>query len=257
MLWYKAWRDTRWRFLIGLALLLTTALGNVLAYHSAQGMLAAALRDAALKAQGQLVAGEISLFAQLSGTFRGYVWVQVVHQNLLQIWTVFAVLLGAEGLLSQRMSAPFILSLPVSRSRLCGVRQATDLLELCALAVLPMILITLVAPAVGHSYALADALVYGFGLFGGGAVFYGLALVLATVFNDRWRPIVITLAVAIAFLVCKYFVPALAPFSPVNVMDGESYFRTGAPAWPGLLISLSASAAMLYAATRSIEKRDF
>ena len=32
MLWYKSWLETRWRFLIGLALLMLSAGGTVLAY---------------------------------------------------------------------------------------------------------------------------------------------------------------------------------------------------------------------------------
>ncbi len=32
MLWYKSWLETRWRFLIGLAILILSVVGTVLAY---------------------------------------------------------------------------------------------------------------------------------------------------------------------------------------------------------------------------------
>ena len=41
------------------------------------------------------------------------------------------------------------------------------------------------------------------------------------------------------------------------LMDGETYFRGSGLPWLGLLASAGASAAMLYAATRNIARRDF
>jgi hypothetical protein len=253
MLWYKAWRDTRWRFLIGLGLLIFTALLSVLIYDSVRGELRLVLIAGA---KGPLAA-EINRVNQLSATFRGYIWVQFISQNLFNLWIVFAVLLGAEAPLSQRRAAAFTLSLPVSRRRLCSVRIATDLAELGALALIPMLLVVLLAPAVGQTYALGDAVVHGMHMVAGGAVFYGLALLLSTVFDDRWRPIIIPLAVAVVIILCKTFIPASAPFSPAGVMNGESYFRTGTPAWAGLLIWLGVSIGLLYRAARSVELRDF
>jgi len=253
MLWYKVWRDTRWRFLIGLGILTGTALANVLAYPSVHGLLAVGL----VVDPDDLLAHEINWVAQVSSSFRGYVWVQLVRQNLFYLWTIFAVLLGAEGPFSQRTGAIFTLSLPVSRRRVFAVRAATDLGELCVLALVPMLLIPLAAPAVGHTYALADSLVHGFQILMGGAVFYCLALLLATIFEDRWRPIIITLAVAVVGNLCANFFAAGAPFNPATVMVGEGYFRTGMPAWAGISIWPVVSAAMLYAAMRFIETRDF
>jgi ABC-2 type transport system permease protein len=253
MLWYKAWRDTRWRFLIGLGLLICTGLVSVLIYNSVRGELGLVLIAGA---KGPL-ADEINRVNQLSGTFRGYIWAQFISQNVSHLWIVFAVLLGAEAPLSQRRAAAFTLSLPVSRRRLCSVRMATDLAELGVLALIPMLLVVLLAPAVGQTYALSDALVHAMHMIAGGAVFYCLALLLSTVFDDRWRPIIIPLAVAFIIVLCKAFLPASAPFSPASVMDGDRYFQTGSPAWAGLLIWLGVSIGLLYRAMRSVELRDF
>ena len=252
MLWYSAWRNTRWRFLIGLAILSSIALANILAYPYWQGVVASTA--AGSNAQ---VAPEINSIAQVASTFRGYVWVQLVHVNLSYLFIVFAVLLGATGPFSQRPGAIFTLSLPISRRRVCAVRIATDLAELCGLGLIPMLLVPLAAQAVGYAYPLTDALIQGVQILSGGAVFYGLSLWLATVFDDRWRPLIIPLAVAVLAGLCTNLIPTLAPFSPTTVMEGESFFRTGVPAWTGICVWLVISATVLYATLRSIETRDF
>jgi ABC-2 type transport system permease protein len=252
MLWYKAWRDTRWRFLIGLVILSGTALGSVFAYPSVKGMLGVVIYGG----PGDLVTQASNWVAELSANLRGYIWVQLIRNNMYGLWSLFAVLLGAEGVISRRSGAAFTLSLPVSRRRLCAVRAATDLAELLLLALVPMVLVTIAAPAIDSGYALADAVVHGISIFVGGAVFYCLALLLAAVFEDRWRPILIAIAAVIVVGVCRV-IPGLAPFTPARVMDGESYFRTGTLAWAGLFMWAAAAAATLYAAVRAIEARDY
>ena len=135
---------------------------------------------------------------ELARNYRGYVWSQWFRQNLPQMWTLFAVLLGTGGLLSQASGggALFTLSLPVSRSRLLGVRAATGLAELLVLALVPSLLLPLLSPAVGQTYSVGDALVHGVCLFIAGAVFFSLAFLLSTVFSDVWRPLLIVLCVA-------------------------------------------------------------
>jgi ABC-2 type transport system permease protein len=252
MLWYKAWLDTRWRFLIGLALIVCTALANALTYPTAQRIISEAARNGSIN---ELLAGGISW--QLTSNFRGYVWAQVVHQNLYYLWTFFAVLLAADGPPSQRRGAIFTLSLPVSRRRLCAVRAATDLGELALLSLLPLLAVSLAAPAIDHSYPVADALVHGIHMWIGGTFFYCLTLLLAAFFEDRWRPILITLAMVVGVGVGADFVPLLAAVGPASVMTGESYFRSATPAWMGLFIWLTAAALLFHLAVRSIEKRDF
>jgi hypothetical protein len=252
MLWYTAWRDTRWRFLIGLAILSSIAVANILGYPYWQGI--AASTAAGSNAQ---VAAEINSIAHVASTFRGYVWVQLVRVNLTYIFIVFAILLGATGPFSQRPGAIFTLSLPVSRRHVYAVRVAMDLTELCALGLIPMLLVPLVAPTIGYSYPLTDTLIQGIQILSGGAVFYCLSLWLATLFDDRWRPLIIPLAVAVLAGLCTNLIPTLAPFSPTTIMEGENYFRTGVPAWAGICIWPAVSAAVLTATSRSIETRDF
>ena len=98
MLWYKSWLETRWRFVIGLALLMLSACGTVLDYPA--GGQAAAAGAAASTSSGE-IGRRITEAMELARSYRGYVWSQWFRQNLPQMWTLFAVLLGTGGLLSQ------------------------------------------------------------------------------------------------------------------------------------------------------------
>lgn len=253
MLWYKAWLDTRWRFFVGLGLLVVEVLANELTYPDVQGLL-----DIALKPDSNsLLVQQFNQVAQISSSFRGYIWAQLIRENMFFMWALFAVLLGADGPFSRRTGTAFTLSLPVSRRRLRVIRSATDLTELFLMALLPTLLIPLFAPAVGHSYSLADSFVYGVSIFLGGAVFYCLALLLAALFEDRWRAIVCGIAVVVLVELCKDLLPALAAFTPAGAMTGESYFHSGTLAWASIVIWAGAAAALFYAAVRFIEARDF
>src|SRR5262245_21086072 len=114
MLWYKSWLDTRTRFWIGLAILVILAAGTVFDYPSISKLMPLVN----IEADG--VAGRmIREAADVERDYRGFVWWEWVRQNLTQTWTLFAVLLGSGGLLSQASggAALFTLSLPASRMR--------------------------------------------------------------------------------------------------------------------------------------------
>jgi ABC-2 type transport system permease protein len=255
MLWYKSWLETRWRFVIGLVLLTCSAGGTVLAYPRVMQLLPLM---PAVDAGGEL-GRRIREAAELAREYRGYLWSQWFGQNLVQMWTVFAVLLGTGGLLSQSSggAALFTLSLPASRNRLLGVRAATGLTELMVLALIPSLMIPLFSPVVGQTYGVASALVHALCVFVGGAAFFSLAFLLSTVFGDLWRPLLIAFSIAAVLALCGQVFPELARYSIFAVMSGETYFRSGALPWPGLLASAVLSAAMLYIAAMNIARRDF
>jgi hypothetical protein len=43
----------------------------------------------------------------------------------------------------------------------------------------------------------------------------------------------------------------------LGIMTAETYFRAGAVPWVGLLVCVAASAALIYAATLNIARKDF
>src|SRR5687768_11322730 len=113
MLWYKAWRETRSRFLIGLALLMILAGGTVFDYLGSKQFLIQAQTMEASGPFRELIHESM----EIQRDYRGFVWFQWFRQNLAQLGTLFAVLLGSGSLLSygSRDGVLFTLSLPVSR----------------------------------------------------------------------------------------------------------------------------------------------
>jgi hypothetical protein len=254
MLWYKSWLETRWRFLIGFVLLLIVASGTSYSYLAVAKLMPLART---LDTSGE-IGRRLKEAMEIEREFRGFVWWQWFRQNLTQMGTLFAVLLGTGGLLSRSAGdALFTLSLPVSRARLLTVRAATGLAELLVLAVVPSLAIPLLAPAVGQRYGVADALVHGACMFIASSAFFSLAFLLSTVFSDVWRPALLAISVATILAVCELMFRDLAGYGIFGVMSGESYFRGGGAPWGGLLISMAASAAMLYGAALNVARRDF
>jgi hypothetical protein len=255
MLWYKAWLDTRWRFLAGLGLLVCASVAVVFAHAQVAKILPAAVRIDSTSELGR----EIAESAALLENYRSYIWSQWFRQNMRQLWALFAVLLGTGGLLAQhaRGGALFTLSLPVSRQRLLGTRAATALAELAALAFVPSLLLPVVSPAVGQSYPVGDALVYGTCIFVAGSMLFSLTFLLSTVFEDVWRPPLIVLCLTAVWSVLHQIAGLPSATSLLGLMTGETYFRTGTLPWIGLLSAATASAGLLYLATRNIARQDF
>ena len=255
MVWYKAWLETRWRFLIGLGLVVLGAMGAVFTYPQVASLVTLGEKVDATTRVGRAVVES----AHLSRTYAGYIWSQWFGQNLPQYWTVFALMLGSGGLLTQasRGGALYTLSLPASRNELVWTRAAVSLAELAALAIVPALVLPLMSPAVGQTYALGDALVYGVCLFVGGTVLFSATFLLSTVFSDMWKPFLIVLLVAMFVAVCRQIIPALGSYTPFGVMSAETYFRGGTLPWAGLIVSALVSGVLLIGAARNIARQDF
>jgi hypothetical protein len=253
MLWHKAWLDTRWRFVIGLALLACGAALAVLAYPRVTRLLAAPPAIDTTTAVGR----QVQEILELSRGFRGYVWTQWFRQSAVQTMTLFAILLGSGGVLSYGRGELYTLSLPVSRSRLIFARAALGLGELMVIAFVPSLMITLAAPAIGEHYGVGTALIHGLCLFVACGTFFSLALLLSTSYSDVWRPLLISFAAAFAIGVMEQLSRGVAAVGVFTLMAGESYFRSARVPWFGLAIAALASGAMIYTAAVTIEKRDY
>jgi hypothetical protein len=242
MLWHKSWLETRWRFLIGVALAICSAAATVLIYPRVLELV-------------PLVPGNVSgpigeqirEAAKLTRDYRGYVWSHWYRQNLPQVATLFAIILGTADLASLSRGALFALALPVSRARIAGARAATGIMELFILVFVSSFAVPILSPAIGRSYGAADTLIHSAVLFVVVCMFFALAFLLSTMFSDPWRPLLI--AIAVAFV--------LSAISHARVMSAESYFRTGRLPWIGLLVTALISAALYAAAVINLQRRDF
>jgi len=255
MLWYKAWLETRWRFIIPMILMVCSTLGTVFTWKTVGDLI---LDPAAINQTGE-IGRQIREALEMSKTFGGFIFFELWRQNLRQMGTLFAALLGTGGLLAQSSGGGvlFTLSLPASRNQIVGVRAATGLAEFFALVFGSAMLIPILAPAVGETYSVGDTLAHATFLFLGGLSVFSLAFFLSTVFNDIWRPLMLTLLVAIVLALAEGFAEPVSRFGIFTAMSGDAFFRSGTIPWLPLAVSVALSAAMLWAAARNIAVRDF
>jgi hypothetical protein len=258
MLWHKAWLETRGRFLGGLAISLIVGFGVIYDFRATERLLPLVrnMDPASLDTTGPIGAAiKESIAAQQ--TFRGFVWWQWYRQNLTYLVVIFGALLGAGGLLAKSGGATlFTLSLPVSRNRLIGTRAAIGLAELLAIAVVPSLVLPLLAPSIGQSYSVNDVVIHGVCMFIVGSVFFSLAALLSNDYADMWRPVLIACIVAAVLGMLEY-IPAVAPYGIFQIMNGETYYRQAGLPWIGLLVSAGISAALLRTAAVNLAHRDF
>jgi hypothetical protein len=258
MLWQKAWLETRGRFLGGLVLGAIVAFGAIYDFRAVERLLPVVrnIDPSALDTSGPVGAAiRQSLEAQQS--FRGFVWWQWYRQNLTYLVVIFGALLGAGGLLAKSGSAAlFTLSLPVSRTRLIGTRALVGLAQLLALAIVPSLVLPLLAPSIGESYSIVDVLAHGACMFIVGAVFFSLAALLSNEYTDAWRPVLIACVVAAAIGMLEY-IPGIGQYGMFRVMNGESYYRQVGLPWVGLLVNAGIAAALLRTAAVNLAHRDF
>jgi hypothetical protein len=254
MLRYKSWLDTRARFLLGLSILLVFACGTALNFPNVQGLAASMPQDAVLG--DDALHQEIRESLELVRTFPGYAWSQWFDGNFPAFLTVFAALLGSGSpLVKSGGGALFSLALPVSRGRWIRARSETGLAELFVLALAPSVAIAALAPFVGGQFALSDAVVYGLCAFVVASLFLAVAVFFSTLFNDVWRPLLLTCLVAIAIGAAGTALPEKAGL--FQAMAGRGYFYDGELPWFPLLLSAAGAAALIYAAAANVARRDF
>ncbi|HEV2706863.1 MAG TPA: hypothetical protein VGV59_13120 [Pyrinomonadaceae bacterium] len=253
MLWYKAWLETRWRFLTGLVLCIASC-GVVIFTQPLTENMQISIPD---------LGAELNKMVQealrLASTYPGYVWSQWFGKNLLQLWMFFAVIIGVGGVVAEgaRGSAQWTLSLPVTRRRLFGVRAGMGAAELLALAVVPSLFIPLFSRSIGKSYPVSEVLIYSLILFVGGLSVYCLALLLSTIFAEQLKAIIIGVVLVFGVSLLPLFDARLTPYMVATLMSGQEYFKTGALPWAALAAYTALAVALYMLALRVLERRDF
>jgi hypothetical protein len=251
MVWQKAWLDTRWRFVTGLILLLVLACGTLVDYRAVQQIVPRP--DISFDVSTTMGRALKDAF-DTQRDYRGFVWWQWFRQNLAQFWTLFAILIGAGGLLagSAGDGALYTLTLPASRRQILQGRVVVGLGELALLALGPSLLIPLMSPTIGEHYSMVDTAVHAGCIVVAGSMWFVLTILLSTLFRDIWRPMLIAGALALVTAAAEFAVGT----GPFHVMSAAAYFRSGDVPVGGLLALASIAAALWYAADHSYAVRD-
>jgi hypothetical protein len=242
---YKAWLETRGRF-IGAAVVVALL-----------GLATVVRASATIAGWERFHAGEAMPYAL-------YVWLSLSHGYLQFIWIICAILLGLGGLVREqaRGTAGFTLALPVSRRALVWSRAAVGAAEAAALALLPEAIVALLSPLAGYDYPFAQALLFALLIAGGGMVFYALGFLLSHLIGGEYAAPGIGLGLAAGYYVVAKL-PGMESFNVYGLMTGARYMigktyslGAGYPVWP-LLAWAALAAGLIAVAARLAARRDF
>jgi ABC-type transport system involved in multi-copper enzyme maturation permease subunit len=244
MLWYKAWRESRARFVLsGLAIAAISA-GLAFFYNDA----ARSITDGTL-------------------TYPEYIWRIAYKGYLRELFVMLSLLLGVGGLLRERdhCSAGFTLSLPVTRGQLLAWKAAAGIVEIVALSFLPAVLVPLCSGFAGTPYPWAQALKFGLLWVVGGTFVFMIGFLASTVLGGEYSA-----PVAALLGLLLYSGVAEAPLGRwlPNVHDfmngtGMPYFRStdfvllGPLPWTKMAVILLMALGLFAASRRIILRRDF
>jgi len=235
VLWYKAWLETRSRFLTCLA---TLSLFCAVFVGHAQTLLRAEWTD----------------------DYRRLLF--VAQQYIVIIWVLAVVLLGMGGIVREKSigTSSLTLSLPVSRARLLTSRVGLGVVQAIVLGIVPWTTIFLISSHAGMPISISQIGFYLLLLIGGGLAYFAMAiLVSSSVEGEYTAPAV---AFGLVLVTAIVFDAWLRPFSLWRLVSGDqsidrqTYLLSHFP-WRGTLASLSAAASMLLVSVRIVQRREF
>jgi hypothetical protein len=253
MLWKKTWWETRPVLLIFVVMLFGMYFLMFGGGFDATEWAARLQRDTRL--------GESE--RQALNNYQGHIWALWFKLFFSFICAEIAVILGAVSLMtacpwmpSQGQAGLFTFSLPVSRRKVLLSQAATSFGEMFLLALIPSLLIPIVARFQGQWFSWRDTLIYIFLAIFGSAVLFCFAFLL-TVILGNYLVVFILMELVVIALFMSFIRFGECPWWNIRgMMAGESYFYHGQIPWLGLLISLILSAVFMFAAIRIYERRD-
>jgi ABC-2 type transport system permease protein len=238
MLWYKAWLETRARFLVSFVGLVTI-FSCVVFYEEKE--------------------------AESWSVMSYYNHVLLGNQMLLALlWVLAVTLLMMGGLLREHAlgAASFTLALPVSRRRLMNVRIGMGLVQASALAIVPSCAMYVVALTIGKAYSPAQFAFHLVLLLTGGSIFFAIAVLTSSLIEGEYTAPAVSFGIAV-LIALGLGSQRLKPFNPLEFMWGSEYLDRqtnllmGQIPWVNAVIWLSLAAILLLLAVQTICRRDF
>jgi ABC-2 type transport system permease protein len=249
MLWYKAWLETRVRFLICL-LAVTASCVSAVSYDNH-------------------MAGSHTTLDFYYSVVHG------AHGLISAFWIAAISFLTAGGPLREKAvgAASFTLALPFSRRRLVGVRLAAGWIEAVALMVIPSVAICVEDSMIGKPYPLSQAWFHMVLMVSGGLVFFASALLVASLIEGEFTAPLASFCV-VAGLALELREPKLPigntiwdqaaqTHNPFYFMTGVAYFDRptglllGPIPWVQAGIFVLFAALLMAASVKAIQMRDF
>ncbi|HEY6467582.1 MAG TPA: hypothetical protein VIY69_16390 [Candidatus Acidoferrales bacterium] len=239
MLWWKAWRETRERFLL---ILLFIAFGVVFFYFQA--------------------------FRSPSQTNALYLYRYFYDDRvLLLFFALVPPLLASGGLLQEQRqgTAAISLALPVKRSRLLGIRGAVNALEFVALCLVPAVVIPVLSFAVGTSYPLSSELHFGLLWIICGSPLLAMSFLFSSVLAGDYTALTASIVAILVYYYVTTYTPSLFRLSMAPIVVGTSPLVSGIPPnglpgpypWLDLFVIALIAAGLFGAAILIARRQDF
>jgi ABC-type transport system involved in multi-copper enzyme maturation permease subunit len=236
MLWYKAWLETRSRFLVGLVG--TVVLCSWFVLYEERGALS---------------------FMKGDRSYRG---LHSGHIFLVMFWVLSVTVLMMGGLLREKTagSSAFTLALPVRRTRLMAVRIAVGLMEAVALAVLPWIAMASIGTYFGKTHAFSQALFYLVFLLGGGLIFFSTSVLVSSLVEGESMAQLVSVGLVMAAIVLDK--PIWRQYNPLLFMMADGHggvvgLLKGPVPWLEAGAFALLAALLLGVSVKAIRRREF
>jgi hypothetical protein len=174
MLLFKAWRESRTRFLIS-----ATVIGTFCAV-------------VVLFSEGIQQHPDILPTGFQTAQFNEHIYHFIYGGTAKGVFAMLVLFLGLGGLLRERrlFTAPFTLGLPVSRNQLIGAQILSGLSQIVALALLPLLIVAALSPLVHHSYPLRDSVHFAILWSAGGSLEFGFAFLCSVLLGGEYTALV-------------------------------------------------------------------
>jgi ABC-2 type transport system permease protein len=260
MLFYKAWLETRTRFLTAVVVTIAVCAFWTLAHTWIENNWH---RDLLEHPNWNYQ----EWYRRAMRDYPFYLWHFVYAEMFQKIWVIFAVLLGIGGLSREAAqgTAGFTLSLPVGRSTLFRTRAAMALAELALLCIIALTTIAAGSRIMGLAYPISHGVSHIALLMTGGVVFLAASLCLTEFMEGEHTPVLIALGgVGLLYFMMQPYIDGApldwfaVPFAVPKLMAGPAEIMgIGDIAWSGMLASLTAATVLIALGLRRTQRRDY
>jgi len=209
MLWYKAWRESRVRFLLSLGVLMLLCVASV--YRARAGF--------PPPDQPKL-------------PYSAWVWGNIYGNLNPTVFIILSMILGLGGLQREKpvWTTAFTLTLPVTRFHLVSVRAAMGLIQVVLLSLIPSALIPTLSPILaGQSYPESQTLRFAMLFMTWGAVAFAVGFLWSSVFGGEFTGTALCVITPVIYRVIVTGSTALQKYPAANYagfMSGMPYIES-------------------------------
>jgi ABC-2 type transport system permease protein len=211
---YKAWRESRTRFLLSALILAGFCFTFVWYAHTIRASL------------------------EYATSYNAYIWKTIYKGDLREVYVVLVLFLGAGGLLreSDGGTSGLTLSYPVLRARHLLDRAVVGIVEVLALTAIPALIVPVISRWRSESYAWSQAWKFALLWAFCGAVTFAISFLASAIFRGEYTAPLVSLVVLIVYSMIAD-IPAIerrvSDLHDVMNGDGMAYIDTSAAVFTG------------------------